>query len=89
MIDKTFEKEFLAVSSIVILARLWAAAPGSGSPVPNRCLGSRLRSWPAARGPGRPGCGAVVRAGWLARQALVSGSRRLVGPEDQAELDSC
>ncbi|MHB8118363.1 MAG: hypothetical protein ACYDHX_06530 [Methanothrix sp.] len=43
MIDKTFEKEFLAVSSLSIHAGLWAAAPGCRSTVA-ALPGSRLRS---------------------------------------------
>jgi len=74
MIDGTFEKEFLAVSSLSIRARLWAAAPGCRSTVatlPN----FRLRSWSLPVGRAVRNCCAVVRAGWIAWQALVIEAR--------------
>ncbi len=64
--------DFKVVSSI-ILAGLWAAAPGCPSPAHHQ-LG--LCSWPLPVGRAVRGCGAIVRAG-----------RRQVGPGVKVELE--
>ena len=51
-------------------------AVGSSARLPLDCgCLARLRSWPLPSGRAVWGCGAVVRAGWLAWKALVSGGR--------------
>jgi len=61
---RVFLREFPAVSSIAILAGLWAAAPGCRSTVA-ALPGTRLRSFLPPEGRAVRGCCAVVRAGWL------------------------
>ena len=68
--------DFKVVSSIVILAGLWAAAPGCRSTVA-ALPGSRLRSWPPHVGRAVRGCCVVVRAG-----------RMPVGPGVKVELEA-
>jgi len=72
MIDGTFEKEFLAVSSRPMLARLWAAA-GPRSAL----LVSRLRSWPPPVGRGRPGLRRCRQGGMACDQEKMVPDGRL------------
>jgi hypothetical protein len=74
MIDGTFEKEFLAVSSRSMLARLWAAARSRSAP-----LGSRLLLVAAASGQSGVAALSFGRACLTGARARRQGAGRAAG----------
>ena len=73
-----------------------AVDPGLSVAAPSasrRALGSPfvlpLAYLAAAHGSGRPACGDALRAGWLARQAAVSGGQEVDCGGYQEEMEPC